>query len=205
MTHKICLLLFLSLCLILPAHAQEQEKKEEIKTQEKQESTPLPFTYEREYCDFSISFPEEPTAEQKCDETEQCYEIISYAQIVDVSSSIHFRVTCNPAEEGTKDQYSEAIMRQTLKSMMGGHDLEIHKISSKEFPHAKHAGLLGFGMREQNEKMLLLHLWIGENSIFTLEAELSGPENETINKTLAETLRSITIKQDEKENVEPKK
>ncbi len=187
--HNIALSLLLSFLLILPAYAQETEAKAE---------TDATFVYERDYCDFSLSFPEEPLIEQNCKTEDECYEVVTFSQIVDVTSSIHFRITCNPAEKGTKEAYSEEIMKETLKTMLAPHDLEIHKISSREFDHAKHAGLLGFGMREQNEKMLLIHLWIGENSIFTLEAELSGPENDITNKILADTLRSITIKQDEK-------
>lgn len=170
---------FLAFCVLAgaPAHAAE----------------PVPFTYAPDHCQFSATFPDTPETVKRCETTgdKECYELVSYTHVIDMESSVNFKVICNPSGKDLYKAYTEDVMRTTLRAMTDRSVIKTHEISFREEESYKQAGLVGEGQRGLTPTMYIAQLWIGQTSAMSVEAELVGEPTEEADRMFSEFLRSV--------------
>lgn len=158
------------------------------------------YEFSPEGCEFAIKFPEKPYQSRRCDPVEptrNCNTITSYTKVFGMSAAVDFNVTCYPADAGMYERYSDAVMQTTLLAMAKPLKLESFDTGYNEYKTAKMAVLLGGGKTETQQEMIYTaQLWIGQKSVFTLEAQLRGAHNEDSDRLFAEILRTARLKDD---------
>lgn len=186
---------FISLFLFSwAASAQEEEK--------------APVTYSPDYCEFSVTFPEEPQSMQRCEEGDEdrCYDLITYTHVYDMAATVEVRVICNPISEDLYSQYSGAVMEATVKAMTEKNVIKTFDTSFREEEHYKQAGLVGEGQLGMSPTIYIAQLWIGRHSIMSVEAEMTGDVREDADTLFSDILRSVQysgIKDTKEEPEEP--
>lgn len=194
------LALFLLLFFATPAIAQDADtpsdeaQAENVQTEE--ETAPEPedtsYEYSPDYCEFAITFPEDPYTSRRCedDERTKCYDVVSFTQVHDLSSTINFRVICNPVDADLYKDYSAKVMETTLRAMTKQSVVEEYNSSFREEDGYKQAGLVGSGHVGRQDTIYIAQLWIGKQSAFSVEAELIGNPNEAIDKLFGDILKT---------------
>ncbi len=152
-----------------------------------------PVTYSPEHCEFAVDFPEEPSVKQRCedDSKDRCYDLATYTQVQQLSSTVNFRVICNPSGEDLFSQYSGKVMESTLKAMTKRSVVKTFDTSFREEEGYKQAGLVGEGKVGVTPTIYIAQLWIGHNSILSVEAELIGEADETADTLFGSVLKSV--------------
>lgn len=210
---KYFLLLLMAVTFSFPAFAEEEKKedkaevtaekeqspkaeetKEEKKPEEKKEKDHS-FKYAPDFCDFEIVFPEAPLKAMKClPDGDQCYELNSYTMVYDLQTTVDVSVTCNPSTPAAYERYNESVMKAALTGMVSDRDLETHNIQFKQEKEYRNAALTGTGTTGRQDKIYSAQMWIGKNSVFTVQAELIGNAHPAADKTFSDILRSIQVK-----------
>lgn len=204
------LLKVLTLFLLIPAaaYAQDQAPAEEqaspappVQAERPQAPPPKDMThiYKPDYCDFQIGFPEDPVVEQKCDGGEnrdECYEQVSYTQTFGLDATVNFRAVCNQIGQEIKDRYDQEIMIATLEEMTKDSVVEkfnttYHEDEEKRF---RLAGLVGEGKVGLIPSIFVAQMWLGENSAFSVEAEIVGDAFLEPDALFRDIMRSIQYK-----------
>lgn len=191
--------LFLILLLLftpLPAIAQEQDNEEpEAATEEPAEEAEVDpsLTYSPDHCEFSVTFPDAPYTSRKCEDPErtQCYEQVSYTQVYELSSTVNFRIICNPVDESLYSDYSAQVMEATLRAMTKDSVVKEFNSAFREEDGYKQAGLVGEGKVGKMPMIYIAQLWIGKQSALSVEAELIGDAHDAADKLFAEILKTI--------------
>jgi hypothetical protein len=191
----------MTVILTSPSLAAEDKKEdkpavEEAKPEEKK-SEPNPARFAPDFCDFEITFPEAPTIAQKCLPGGGCYDVNSYTMVYDLQTTVDVTVTCNPSTPAAYEKYNEGVMRAALAGMVENRDLTSHEVRFQQLDKekAKNAALTGAGMTGRQEKIYSGQLWIGQNSVFTVQAELVGGAHEKADKSFRDILASIKTKE----------
>ncbi len=163
-----------------------------------------PVTYSPDYCEFSITFPGEPYTTQRCEDGNQdrCYDLVSYTQVYMLSSTVKFRVICNPTGEDIYRHYSGEVMETTVKAMTERSVVKTFDTSFREEENYKQAGLVGEGKAGMTPTIFIAQLWLGHGSIFSVEAELTGEKHEDADALFSEVLKSVRFVEEEEENSE---
>lgn len=173
------LLLLLTITTI--AHAEEVTKKS--------------HTYAPDYCEFNITFPDDPYTTRRCDnDGKKCYDQISYTQVFEMQSTVNFRVFCNPIDKNIIDSYSGEVMEATLRAMTKRSVVETYNTSFREEETYKQAGLVGQGASGKLPTLYIAQLWIGQKSAFSVEAELIGQTAEGPDTLFRDVLRSVGLR-----------
>jgi hypothetical protein len=185
--------------------AVEEQKTEEQKPEEKKVE-PNPARFAPDFCDFEITFPEAPSIAQKCVPGGGCYEVNSYTMVYDLQTTVDISVTCNPSTPAAYEKYSEAVMKAALAGMVENRNLASHEVRFQQLDKekVKNAALTGAGTTGRQEKIYSGQLWIGQNSVFTVQAELVGGAHEVADKSFRDILSSIKTKEG-KQMPKPKK
>jgi hypothetical protein len=166
----------------------------------KKDKEPVPETPGYHYappgCDFRIDFPGEPFQAKRCDpdDSSKCNAVTSFTHVFALDATVNFNVTCNPPEKNMYDHYSGEVMKETLIALVGKGKLDKYETDFQQFPEAKQASLLGTGKSGNSEKIYIAQLWIGHQSVFTVEGELIGEQTDDADKMFADILRSIRYK-----------
>ena len=182
--------------LLLPTLALAEEK--------------APSTYSPDFCEFSVTFPSEPYKSRNCEggDKDRCYDLISYTQVYELSSTVNFRIICNPIGDEILDAYSPEVMQATLKAMTKNSVVEEYNTSFREEDKYKQAGLVGEGLVGRTPTIYIAQLWIGEKSALSVEAELIGEPMEGADTLFRDVLASVghlddvAMAQEEKEEPE---
>lgn len=155
-----------------------------------------PFTYEPETCEFKITFPEKPLIEQKCTDGEKkiCSEIVTYTKVTSADTSVNFRITCNKLDEKEVARYTPEVMQETVKQLLTDANLEGELPKAYTRDGYKVAAAVSTGMRGDREILYTAQLWMGKDSMFTLEGDMSGPQAEATDKLFTEILGSMHSK-----------
>ena len=153
-------------------------------------------TYSPDFCEFTISFPSEPYTSRRCENElskDRCYDLVSYTQVYDLSSTVNFRVICNPVGDDVIKSYSEEVMKATLRAMTKKSVVSEYNTSFREEESGKYkqAGLVGEGLSGRTPTIYIAQLWIGEKSAFSLEAELIGEPDEGPDELFRNVLMSV--------------
>lgn len=212
------------LLFAVPAHAADKKKedpaKEEAAADEDDEDAdedkdaPKPEVIASEdgkswhlapdYCDFEITFPEEPQITQKCIPGEECFEQYSYTMVYDLRTTVDISVICNPSPAANYERYQQNVMKAALNGMIDERELDNHSIRFEQKDEYRSAGVTGTGKTGQQEKIYTGQLWVGKNSIFTIQAELIGSEHPVADKSFSDILRSIKYKGGKQQAAKPK-
>lgn len=192
--------LFLLLFFVSPAIAEDAEapaedaQVEEAQAEEEKAPEPedLSHTYSPDHCEFAITFPEDPYTSRRCEDAERtkCYDVVSFTQVHELSSTINFRVICNPVDEDLYEDYSAKVMETTLRAMTKQSVVSEYNSSFREEEGYKQAGLVGEGRVGRQDTIYIAQLWIGKQSAFSVEAELIGTASEAIDKLFADILKT---------------
>ena len=202
MKTKLLLIAALSL-LILPAHAQEDKKAEEAPAPAAKEKTtlkqlvlefPIAFRYQPEYCDFTAAFPEEPIVSQQCEkegDESTCYELVSYTKVFEMSSTVSVNIVCNPVTPEMYEYFSTEVMENTVREMTKESVVETFNVSSSEKENYRLTGLVGQGKKGLHDTLFIAQLWLSENSIMSVEAEISGQKHSAADELFAGILNHV--------------
>lgn len=174
--HSVLYPAVLGLCLVcMPVHAE-------------------PYVYAPATCDFTITFPEKPYIEKKCSGEATCAEVVTFTKVLDIGSSVHFRVTCLPMPATELARYTPDIMETTLNEMLKQANLEPYSMDSEEKDGVKRAGSVSFGKRNDQDVLHTGQLWVGKTSLFTIEGEMLGTSSDKLNQLFADILKTIQLK-----------
>ena len=206
-------LLFVSALLLMlfvmtsPLFAQD----ETIKVQKPVIQTPpMSVTYSPDYCEFSAKFPEEPYKIQECEDDAgtNCFEQVSFTRVYELSSTVTLRIVCNPSDPKVYSEYSAAVMGATLKGMTRDNYVkELHN-SYREADGYKQAGLVAEGIKGMTDKIYVAQLWIGRQSVLTVEAQMIGEPNDAgdaLFSVLLDNIGYTGVKLDDKKKEESDK
>lgn len=155
-----------------------------------------PFTYEPETCEFKISYPEKPYIEQKCTTGDKkiCSEVVTYTKVISADTSVNVRVTCNQHDAKELENYSPDIMKETIKHMASQAKMSVRDVNSGEVAGYKSASAVNLGERGGRDIFYTAQVWIGKTSIFTLEADMTGPQDHDADKLFTDILKSMQPK-----------
>lgn len=155
-----------------------------------------PFVYAPEHCEFTITFPSEPFVGLKCnpENPKQCHETVSFTKVFDVTASLNLSVVCNPAEDKMYERYSGDVMKTTLIAMAGRGRLDEFETGFNDMKDAKMAYILGYGKKGEQDLIYNGQLWIGQKSVFSLEADIVGEYVDGADAMFAEILQSVQLK-----------
>lgn len=186
-------LIALSLFL-LPGFVMAQEEKPNVpvlmKTPHKLESQ----KYSPDYCEFTANFPEKPLVSNYCeqeDDPSTCYNLISYTKVIEMASTINIEIICNPATPEMFAEFTPAIMEETVKEISEKNAIETYNISTREEEGYRQTGLIGKGRKGLDDTIYLSQLWISEQSVMSVEAEMSGAQTDEVDQLFANILKSI--------------
>lgn len=155
-----------------------------------------PYVYAPEHCEFTITFPSEPFIGRKCnpDDPKICHETVSFTKVFDVTASLSLSVSCNPAEDKMYERYSGDIMKTTLIAMAGRGKLDEFETGFNDMKTAKMAYILGYGKKGDHDLIYNGQLWIGQKSVFSLEADIVGNYIDGADAMFAKILQSVQLK-----------
>lgn len=176
------------------ASATESEAKaEEEAPAEQSAEEPQGHIYSPDFCEFSTTFPEEPYSTRRCedDNKERCYDLVSYTQVYEMSSTINLRVICNPIEASVFSDYSPEVMTTTLRAMTRDTVVEEFNSGFREEEGYKQAGLAGGGNVGRMPMIYIAQMWVGKQSAMTVEAELIGEAHDAADQAFSDLLKSI--------------
>lgn len=165
-----------------------------ITTSNAAEEAAVPVIYSPPPCEFSVAFPGEPYKTQQCEDPNKkdtCFEKISYTQVYQLSSTVNFRVICNPIGADVIETYSGAVMEKTLQAMTKDSVIQTYETSFREEKEYKQAGLVGEGKVGRLPTIYIAQLWIGKASALSVEAEMIGETTKEADALFSDVLRSI--------------
>jgi hypothetical protein len=160
----------------------------------------VPATYSPPHCEFAVTFPSAPYTSRRCDDendSNKCYDLISFTQVYDMESTVNFRVTCNPIDTSVYEYYSAEVMEATLRAMTNRSVVKTFDTSFRTEDGFKQAGLVGEGKSGTLPTIYIAQLWIGRGSAFSVEAEMIGESHEKADILLSEILKSVHYLTDE--------
>lgn len=179
--------LILCAAFALPAAAQDA----------KPEAGAGSFVHAPEGCEFSITFPSEPYPTERCapNDPKRCHIATSFTKVFGVDAAVSFHATCHKAEDGMYERYSGDVMRTTLIGMARPRNLEVFESDFIEYEQAKLAILIGSGLTDdrRDEMLYTAQLWIGKESVFTMEGEVRGTTTDEADRLFADILKSVKI------------
>ncbi len=203
-------ILFFFLTFTTPVLAAE-DKKEETPAIEKPADAPKepaqdnPGRFAPDFCDFELTFPEAPMQAQRCVPTGECYTVYSYTVVYDLQTTIDISVNCTPSTPANFKRYTQGVMKAALAGMIEERNLDTHDISFKEDAKTKSAALTGTGKTGTQDKIYTGQLWVGQNSVLTVQAELIGSAHEMADSSFGDILQSLTMKEGKQMPVQKKK
>ncbi len=200
----------MTMLMVLATAALAQNKPVAEKLPEKPAWLESGYTYSPEGCDFTVSFPQEPYTTKRCDPVEpgkNCTDMTTFTKVFGVDATLLFSVSCNKADGNMYDRYDDNVMRTTLLGMARPVNLGSSETGFAKMDKAKMAVLLGTGKADNGEDDLMYtaQLWIGHNSVFTLEGELRGKYVPDADLLFAEILKTARVRDMKAEPKDEKK
>lgn len=189
----------------VPAEAFEQQTPPAATAQPAQKFEPPPpkemtHIYSPEHCDFKIGFPEDPVITERCDggvNKNECYDQVFYTQTFNLDATINFRVICNKIGQDIKDKYTKDIMQATLQEMTKNSVVETIETTYHQDEEGRFriAGLVAEGKVGLIPSIFIAQMWLGENSAFSVEAEMIGDAYLESDALFRDIMRSISYKE----------
>jgi hypothetical protein len=194
---KSFLLMLIVMAFSVSAFAAEEKKADEAPAEKPAEAAPEQAgRFAPDFCDFEITFPEAPMKTQKCPmEENRCYDLYSYTMVYDLQTTVDVSVSCNPSTPAMFSRYNEAVIKAALAGMVDERRLDDYGTEYKETDGVRQGSLTGTGKTGTQDKIYTAQLWIGQNSVFTMQAELIGGAHQKADKQFSDILRSIKVKE----------
>ncbi len=152
-----------------------------------------PFIYAPENCDMRVGFPEKPIIEKKCvthAEKQECTDVVTYKKIAPPQSSVTFRITCVEYPKSELATYTPEIVEKTLNKLLKDQGLEPFDIQSETVDNMQRSTSMSIGTDDEGiAYMYSGQIWIGEKSLFTLEGNMKGPQEKSVEETFVSILR----------------
>ncbi len=155
-----------------------------------------PFTYQPDFCEFTITFPHEPEVEHKCEDRERtrCYDEVTYTRVPVSEGSVNFRIICNKIGQDVIDAYSGEVMQKTLAAMTKDKIVDTYDTNFREADGYKQASLVGEGVMGRISTLYIGQLWIGKKSAFSVEGQMLGAQSDVVDQLFSDILRTIRYK-----------
>jgi len=197
--------------LISPTAFAEDDKKEDVKVEQEKPKTDLEkiidletesdveedpsVTFSPDGCDFEITFPDKPYTSKRCPEgVGKCYDLTGYTMVYNLSTTVEVSVTCVPSTPQNYSRYNERVIRAALNGMVERAEIGTHEIKFREYEDSRQGALIGSGTYGKQSRIYNAQLWIGQNSVFTVEAKLTGRAQGEADDAFGDILRSIQKK-----------
>ncbi|MGN7438898.1 MAG: hypothetical protein ACTHOO_09680 [Alcanivorax sp.] len=186
---KLSRLLFLFTVLIAPqAFAQAQDIEPAFVPED------FEFSYSPEYCDFTAAFPEQPMETHHCetpDDPSTCFNLLTYTHTFGLSSSVRIELVCNPVTPEMYDHFTAENMQATVRAMTKDSVVEELNVTNRDTDHFRQTTLVASGRQGLDETIYIAQLWIAQNSIMSVEAEMMGEQTTEADHLFANILRNI--------------
>ena len=174
---------------------KKTEKEAEIKDKIKE------GLYAPDFCDFSVTFPEKPFSSRKCPQGQsrnsgQCFDKVTYTMVYDLATTVDITVSCIPSTPDKYDRYSERVIKTALRGMINRTNISDPTINVRtlEEQQVRQGSVIGAGVGGRQSKIYNAQLWVGQNSVFTIEAQLIGPSHHEADAVFGDILGSIQKK-----------
>ncbi len=192
----------LLLVCIPTAHAEDKKEKPEATSEkviEEEEVIEDPSVrYAPDHCDFEITFPDAPYTSKRCPEgTGKCYNLTGYTMVYNLSTTVEISVTCIPSSPVNYNRYNDRVIKTALNGMVERAAVTDFNINTKEYEDMRQGSLIGTGKYGRQKRIYNAQLWIGQNSVFTVEAKLTGRKHGEADTVFGDILNSIQKKQAE--------
>lgn len=147
-------------------------------------------------CEFSVSFPEKPYVTHRCKgrSGQECYDILTYTRVFDLSNTVTVKATCNLVDPSMTSRFSEEAMKETLESMVSRKSVGQYDVNFSDRGGVRSATLFGEGVKGVNATLYVAQLWLAQSSLLTVEAELTGDANPQADMLFRDILKSIRLK-----------
>tara|TARA_R110002095_G_scaffold42116_1_gene38581 strand:+ start:841 stop:1611 length:771 start_codon:yes stop_codon:yes gene_type:complete len=197
--------LWIFLCtalLITPAHAQDKAAQAPTAPATTPQDAPVKafapkdfaYGYSPEYCDFVAGFPEEPLIIHHCEDENDpstCFNLVSYTKVFGLSSTVKVEAICNPAGAEMYEHFTPETMEKTVRAMTKDKVVKEFKVDSRDEKEYRQSGLVAQGRQGLNDTLYIAQLWVANNSIMSVEAELMGEQTPEADELFANILRNI--------------
>ena len=192
---------FFALLVLLPiafsAHAQNEKEFNDIITE-----TALPENAERyapENCGFEMIFPTAAQTTKRCTRVTEtsapkCYNLRSYVNVYDMRTTVEINVSCVPSTPEQYSRYSEQVIKAALNGMVSKMDMQEFSIDTAEENDIRKGVLIGAGTYGRQNRIYNAQLWVGQDSVLTVEAKLTGEEHPQADEHFTNILKSIQKK-----------
>jgi len=154
------------------------------------------FEHTPDFCEFHMSFPEAPSTAMACnpENDKDCYHVAHFNRVYALDSALSVTATCNKAEAGMLERYNGEVMTFTLQAMSRD-KVEDPQVGFNDHGVAKQAVLIG-GRTAQDgtESVYMAQIWIGKESVFTIEGDVTGASNDEADLLLSTIMGSIRHK-----------
>jgi hypothetical protein len=177
--------------LIPPAFAKDKKLDEIL-----EENAPTAEGYySPDFCDFEITFPEKSQTSRRCPKnSRKCYELQSYTFVYNLKTTIDVTANCTPSTAENYKRYNEKVIRAALKGMVTRANIQSYDINTQEVDNTRQGSLLGTGKYGKQERIYNAQIWVGENSVMTIEAKLIGKNHVQADEAFGDILSSIQVK-----------
>ncbi len=148
-------------------------------------------------CEFKLNFPEAPFVEKKCPDgpDKQCHEVATYTQVVDVASRVNVRVSCQMRSEDDLKKLNDESLKEIVRTMAQESGLSSDNIVLNDKDSSpRTATILSIGARNDVDVVYTGQVWVGKKSLLRLDAEMSGPQNKTVDEKFSAILKSLSTK-----------
>ncbi len=194
----------MTLLLSFSSLAAEDKKEEKpAATVEAPQEKPAGL-FAPDFCDFEMTFPEAPLTSERCLPSGQCYTLQTYTMVYDLHTTVDISVNCTPSTTESFGQYSKGVMKAALAGMIEERNLDTYDINYSEDEKTKSASLTGTGKTGAQDKIYTAQMWIGQNSVFTVQAELIGGAHDVADKSFGDILKSLKTKEGKQVVIEKK-
>ncbi len=159
----------------------------------------LNYLYEETFCAFQIGFPSEPTIEDiSSPETGDLKATsLSFLKVFGIDKSVRITANCKEITKDIRNLISEDSIDKDLATIEQKEGIKRHSKTSKALPEERlRIGTLA-GSREDtpDQGIYIYQVWVSDTSVFTLEAEVTGPEYPEADKILVAVLQSFKKKE----------
>ncbi|PZP57176.1 MAG: hypothetical protein DI586_01345 [Micavibrio aeruginosavorus] len=152
-----------------------------------------PFTYTSPNCDFTAAFPEKPFIEKKC-VADKCEEIATFVHTID-SSAVNFRLSCHKVDPKDISLLTPDDLKKRLSALIKEAGLMPYAADAAIIKDGiKTSIAMATGRRGEQDVIYTGQMWVGKNSILTMEGEMTGPENQKINDMYGDILKDVQIR-----------
>lgn len=172
------------------AHAQDKEQSHMLPV--------LEHTYSNDFCDFEVSFPDPITVNDITipDAPDIKTESLSFVKTFGIDRSVRVRGNCKAITKDIRKFISQTSLDQELSAVERDQRLVNVTKNHRVIPEKRLriASLSAERSQRDINEVFIYQIWVSDRSIFTFEAELTGPADPESDKLLVAILQSFKKK-----------